>query len=299
MTRATKVPWIFPFRQGEAEIPSEGPRLLGQKGANLAAMCRMGLPVPPGFTVSTALCRRYLDEGELPTEFNIALREAVGDLEHLTGKKFGAGRRTLLVSARSGAAVSMPGMMDTVLNLGLNEDAVEGLMRLSGNPRFAWDSFRRLIAMFGDVVCGIPRTAFDELLAEAKEKDGVIEDYELSADSLRKVANRSLDLFSRRAGRPFPEDPYAQLQEAVEGVFRSWESARAREYRRIHKLEDLAGTAVTVQAMVFGNSGGNSGTGVAFSRDPVTGQERLYADFLFNAQGEDLVAGTRNPETGA
>ena len=290
--------WLFPFRPGEVDIPPQAADLLGRKGANLASMCRLGLPVPPGFTISTELCRIYLTEGSLPDDFDDRLREGIAGLEKVTGRRFAALRHPLLVSARSGAAVSMPGMMDTVLNLGLNEESVEGLMRLSGNPRFAWDSFRRLIAMFGDVVCGVPRSEFENALSQAKEKAGVVEDYELDAKSLRRVARRSLDIFERHTGRPFPQDPYRQLKEAVVAVFRSWENERAREWRKIHNLENLAGTAVTVQAMVFGNSGGDSGTGVAFTRDPVTGKNELYVDFLYNAQGEDLVAGIRNPETG-
>ncbi len=290
--------WLYPFRPGRAELPPDAEELLGRKGANLAAMCSLGLPVPPGFTISTHLCRSYLADGSLPDDFESELRGGIARLERVTGKQFGAARHPLLLSARSGAAVSMPGMMDTVLNLGLNEESVEGLMRLSGNPRFAWDSFRRLIAMFGDVVCGVPRHEFENALAQAKEQAGVIEDYELDARSLQVVARRSLEIFQRHTNRPFPQDPYLQLREAIEAVFRSWESERAREYRRLNHLRRLAGTAVTIQVMVFGNSGGDSGTGVAFTRDPVTGGNELYVDFLYNAQGEDLVAGVRNPETG-
>jgi pyruvate, orthophosphate dikinase len=290
--------WLYLFGPGQAEIPPEGNEVLGRKGMNLAAMCRLGFPVPPGFTISTRLCRAYLADGSLPVDFDAELRRGIAELERATGKLFGARRRPLLVSARSGAAVSMPGMMETVLNLGLNEDSVEGLMRLSGNPRFAWDSFRRLIAMFGDVVCGVPRQEFEQMLAKAKDKAAVVEDYELDAKSLRQVARKSLDIFEHHTKRGFPQDPFAQLKEAVEAVFRSWETPRAREYRAMHKYENLAGTAVTIQAMVFGNSGGNSGTGVAFTRDPVSGSNELYVDFLYNAQGEDLVAGIRNPETG-
>ncbi len=290
--------WLYLFGPGQADIPPEGNEVLGRKGMNLATMCRLGFPVPPGFTISTRLCRAYLADGSLPADFDAELRRGVAELERATGKQFGARRRPLLVSARSGAAVSMPGMMETVLNLGLNEDSVEGLMRLSGNPRFAWDSFRRLIGMFGDVVCGVPRQEFESVLAKAKEKAGVVEDFELDAKSLRQVARKSLGVFERHTKRSFPLDPFVQLREAIEAVFRSWESSRAHEYRAIHKLGDLAGTAVTIQAMVFGNSGGNSGTGVAFTRDPVSGRNELYVDFLYNAQGEDLVAGIRNPETG-
>ena len=297
MTRAG-YRWILPFRSGAAAVPADAGAVLGRKGRNLAVMCRLGLPVPPGFTVSTALCREYLSASRLPEGFEDELRRGIAELETVTGRHFGAARRPLLVSARSGAAVSMPGMMDTVLNLGLNEQSVEGLMRLSGNPRFAWDSFRRLIAMYGDVVCGVPRHEFEDALSQAKEKAGVVEDYELDAARLQDVARRSLSIFERHTGRPFPQDPFVQLREAVEAVFRSWECDRAREYRRLHKLQDLTGTAVTVQAMVFGNSGGDSGTGVAFTRDPVTGANDFYVDFLYNAQGEDLVAGIRNPETG-
>ncbi|MBD3162918.1 MAG: pyruvate, phosphate dikinase, partial [Candidatus Eisenbacteria bacterium] len=279
--------------------PMEYKDLLGGKGANLAEMTSvLELPVPPGFTISLDLCRRYLEERRLPAGFREALREGVGFLEQAAGARFGDARRPLLVSARSGAAVSMPGMLDTVLNLGLNEESVQGLMRKSGNPRFAWDSFRRLVAMFGEVVCAVPRLEFERLLEEAKQEAGVEVDYELDARTLRGLTRGSLSLFERRTGRPFPMDPYDQLSEAIIAVFDSWNSERAQEYRRIHEIEGLEGTAVTVQSMVFGNSGADSGTGVAFTRDPVTGKNVLYLDFLFNAQGEDIVAGIRTPQAG-
>ncbi len=290
--------WFFPFKPGRAALPQKAEEVLGRKGANLARMCSLGFPVPPGFTIGTPVCRAYLENGTLPSDFEEGLRSGIAELEAATGKRFGATRRPLLVSVRSGAAVSMPGMLDTVLNIGLTEFSVEGLMRLSGNPRFALDSFRRLIAMYGDVVRGIPREAFEEVLREAKEKAGVIEDYELDAKALQAVVRRSLRVFEENTGGPFPQDPYQQLREAVEGVFRSWQGERAVRYRKLHDLHGLAGTAATVQAMVFGNSGGSSGTGVAFTRNPATGRKELYVDFLYNAQGEDLVAGIRTPESG-
>jgi pyruvate,orthophosphate dikinase len=291
--------WIFPFRKGEAGLPENAVERLGRKGANLAAMCRLGLPVPPGFTVSVELCRQFLHGGKLPPEFGIALGEGIAFLEEATLRRFGGARRPLLLSARSGAATSMPGMLETILNLGLNETSVEGLMRHSGNPRFAWDSFRRLVAMYGSVVRGIPRSEFDRLLQEAKRSVGVLEDHELDSKSLEALTRASLGLYERRACEPFPMDPLVQLQEAIAAVFRSWESDRAREYRRIHGIDAEGGTATTIQAMVFGNSGGRSGTGVAFTRDPVSGLDSFYMDFLFNAQGEDIVAGVRTPQTGS
>ncbi len=270
---------------------------LGGKGANLAEMCRIGLPVPPGFTLGTDVCQRYYDAGAaLPSDVVTAVRKAVRRLERETGKGFGNPARPLLVSVRSGAAISMPGMMDTVLNLGLNDAAMEGLAKQTGNRRFALDARRRFIQMFANVVEGLELARFESILASEQSAAGLESDSDLDEAALARVVDKYLKLFKRLAGRPFPDDPEEQLLRSIAAVFGSWNGNRAQEYRRIHKIEGLLGTAVNVQSMVFGNLGSTSGTGVCFTRDPSTGEDVFYGEFLMNAQGEDVVAGIRTPQ---
>ena len=271
-------------------------RLLGGKGANLAVMSGLGLPVPPGFTITTEVCRAYLEEGRLPDELDEALDEQMARLERLTGRAFGPGEGTpLLVSVRSGGAVSMPGMMDTILNLGLGDDTVEALAGATGDARFAFDCYRRFVQMYGDVVLGVDPHRFEALLTRKKEERGVEVDAELDADALRELVAGFRGLLEEASPTPLPADPREQLRGAVEAVFRSWNNARARAYRRVHAIPDDAGTAVNVMVMVFGNLGDDSGTGVAFTRNPATGEPGLYGELLVNAQGEDVVAGIRDP----
>ena len=270
--------------------------LLGGKGAGLAEMCRLGLPVPPGFTLTTEACRAYTGVGELPAGLMESVTEHLRDLEEATGKRLGDSADPLLVSVRSGAAVSMPGMMDTVLNLGLNDAAVVGLARRTGDERFAYDSYRRFIQMFGDIVLKVPRERFEEALEAAKEKHGVEEDSQLDAADLRELVGVYKGIAEAVAERPFPEDPGGQLELAIRAVFDSWDNDRAVAYRREFGIPGDLGTAVTVQAMVFGNMGETSATGVAFTRDPATGEQGMFGEFLLNAQGEDVVAGIRTPQ---
>jgi pyruvate,orthophosphate dikinase len=292
--KAERITWPFGPRGAAGHKGMK--EILGGKGANLAEMCRLGLPVPPGFTIGTPVCRRYYEiGGRLPPEVGPAVREAMARLERETGKRFGDGANPLLVSVRSGAAASMPGMMDTVLNLGLTAAATEGLARLTGNRRFALDARRRLIQMFGNVVEGTPPGTFERILAGARDRAGVAADTDLAEKDIERVVEDYLKAFTAAVGRPFPEDPYEMLERAIDAVFASWEGARAVEYRRIHKIQGLLGTAVNVQAMVFGNMGADSGTGVCFTRDPSTGADTFYGDLLMNAQGEDVVAGIRTP----
>ncbi|HEY0325386.1 MAG TPA: pyruvate, phosphate dikinase, partial [Allosphingosinicella sp.] len=276
----------------------EGDRnLLGGKGANLAEMASIGLPVPPGFTISTEMCARYYEEGE---SFPDSLREEVADgiahIEGITGRGFGDASNPLLVSVRSGARVSMPGMMDTVLNLGLNDETVQGLAAGSGDPRFAWDSYRRFIQMYSDVVLGLDHGSFEDALEIAKEDKGVHLDTDLEASDWQRLVARYKELVEEQWGRPFPQDVYEQLWGAVGAVFGSWQSERAKVYRRLHAIPGDWGTAVNIQAMVFGNMGDSSATGVAFTRDPSTGERAYYGEYLINAQGEDVVAGIRTPQ---
>ena len=288
---------IWHFGPGGSDGNAGMKELLGGKGANLAEMCHVGLPVPPGFTIATNVCQDYYDAGrKLPAKIVTEVRAAVARLEKETGKGFGDPARPLLVSVRSGAALSMPGMMDTVLNLGLNDAAMEGLAARTGNRRFALDARRRFIQMFANVVEGLELSRFESVLDEALSRAGVDSDTELDADALERVVARYLKLFERLAKRPFPEDPEEQLLRSIEAVFGSWMGDRAVEYRRIHKIEGLLGTAVNVQSMVFGNLGPSSGTGVCFTRDPSTGEDVFYGEFLMNAQGEDVVAGIRTPQ---
>ena len=289
--------FVYFFGGGSAEGKAEMKDFLGGKGANLAEMTNLGIPVPPGFTISTEVCDIYYKNNKTYPEFVVkAVEENLKKLEAQMKMKLGDHDNPLLVSVRSGAAVSMPGMMDTVLNLGLNEKAVEGLAAKSGNERFAWDAYRRFIQMFGDVVKGVPHSAFEGALDSIKREKGVEFDNELNADDLKKVVNRYLSVYKDAVKEPFPQDPKVQLWAAIDAVFGSWNNERAIKYRDINKIEGLIGTAVNVQSMVFGNFGDTSGTGVCFSRDPSTGENYFYGEYLMNAQGEDVVAGIRTPE---
>jgi pyruvate,orthophosphate dikinase len=266
--------------------------VVGNKAANLIRLARAGLPVPPGFVLPTALCRAYFRSGQqLPDGTAELLRQGIREVEKATGLTFGGDRRPLLVAARSGSPVSMPGMLETILNVGLCDRTLPALLRLTGNPRHAWDSYRRLIQAYAEVVQGLPPGSFEGVLAKNLQGEAVPSVTELDVAALKRVTQEFLDHCKAVKSGPFPQDPTAQLAGAVEGVFRSWQSRRAVEYRRVHGLDDLAGTAVTVQAMVFGNMGGTSGSGVGFTRDPATGANDLYLDFLPNAQGEDVVSG--------
>jgi pyruvate,orthophosphate dikinase len=291
--------YVYSFGAGKAEGSSKLRDLLGGKGSELAEMANLGIPVPPGFTITTEAWAAYLKaDNQLPDEVWSEVLEALSRLEDVTGLKFGDSRRPLLVSVRSGARVSMPGMMETVLNLGLNDDSVQGLASWTGNDRFAWDCYRRFVTMYSDVVLEIPRAAYDSRLDNAKQRHGVATDADLPADELKALTRRfkSLAVVESIRAEEFPDEPQKQLRLAIEAVFRSWYAKKAVEYRRIHRIPEDWGTAVTVMAMVFGNLGETSGTGVAFTRDPATGAKRFYGEFLTNAQGEDVVAGVRTPE---
>ncbi len=294
------MPNVYFFGKGRADGRAEMKDVLGGKGANLAEMTHLGIPVPPGFTISAKLCVRYLREGRLPEGLDQEVRAAMARVEEATGKRFGEGEDPLLVSVRSGAKLSMPGMMDTILNLGLTSRTAEALARRTGNARFAYDSYRRLVQMYGGVVFGIKgadgRDPFDQALSDLKAERGVRRDIDLAAEDLRDLAETFKALVLREAGRPFPEDPWEQLWGAIEAVFKSWNTRRAVEYRRVHHIPDDLGTAVNVMAMVFGNMGDDCATGVAFTRNPSTGEPGLFGEFLTNAQGEDVVAGIRDPE---
>jgi pyruvate, orthophosphate dikinase len=288
--------YVYRFGGGVSE-GGQDKTLLGGKGANLDGMASIGLPVPPGFTIATPMCAAYHDgAGSFPTELTPQVESGIAHIESITGKRFGDATNPLLVSVRSGARVSMPGMMDTVLNLGLNDVTVEGLAAISGDARFAWDSYRRFIQMYADVVLGLDHSAFEEALEIAKEDKGFYLDTELSADDLRELVGEYKRLVAELWGKPFPQDVLAQLWNAIGAVFESWESDRAKVYRRINSIPHDWGTAVNVQAMVFGNMGETSATGVAFTRDPATGENAYYGEYLINAQGEDVVAGIRTPQ---
>src|SRR5213592_3577303 len=278
------------------EQSSGGRELLGGKGIGLAEMTLMGLPVPAGFTITTDACRAYMQAGELPAGLPDEVAEHVRRLEQKTGKRFGDPADPLLVSVRSGAAVSMPGMMDTILNLGLNDEAVEGLASRTDNPRFARDSYRRLVQMYGEVVDGIEADRFERALTDLKAARGAGQDVDLTAEDLSELIETFKRIYRDGTGGDFPQDPREQLRRAVRAVFDSWETPRAQVYRRAHAIPDDLGTAVNVVQMVFGNKGERSGTGVAFTRDPSTGESGLYGEFLANAQGEDVVAGIRTPQ---
>jgi pyruvate,orthophosphate dikinase len=289
--------WVYPFGGGAAEGRADMKDLLGGKGANLAEMSNLGLPVPPGFTISTEVCSHYYEHGQsYPQELKPAFEKALARVGELAGGALGDADRPLLVSVRSGARVSMPGMMDTVLNLGLNPLTTEALARITGDARFAYDSFRRFVHMYANVVLGLPHERFEEILELEKEMRGVEYDTDLDATDLRRIAQQYRDEVQRASGAPFPDDVNAQLWGAIGAVFRSWQSPRAKTYRKLHNIPESWGTAVNVQAMVFGNRGETSATGVAFTRDPSTGERILYGEFLLNAQGEDVVAGIRTPQ---
>src|SRR5712691_10613196 len=289
--------WVYSFGAGAAEGRADMRDLLGGKGAGLAEMSNLGLPVPPGFTITTEICTHFYANGKTyPPDLKDQVGSALAAVEEAIGAKFGDAAKPLLVSVRSGARASMPGMMDTVLNLGLNDRTVIGLARWTKNERFAWDCYRRFITIFGDVVLGIERRAFDELLDRAKASAGAKTDADLQPEPLRALVAEFKQLVQTRTGKPFPQDPPEQLKLAISAVFDSWFAKKAVDYRRINRLPDDWGTAVTVMAMVFGNLGETSGTGVCFTRDPSSGERRFFGEFLVNAQGEDVVAGIRTPQ---
>lgn len=284
--------YVYLFSEGNANMRD----LLGGKGANLAEMTNIGLPVPQGFTITTEACTGYYEDGRrINDEIMAEIKEYIGKLEDITGKRFGDPENPLLVSVRSGARASMPGMMDTILNLGLNEQVVETMIKKSNNPRWAWDCYRRFIQMYSDVVMEVGKKYFEQIIDELKEKKGVVLDVELTAEDLRELAIRFKAEYKEKIGSDFPDDPKEQLTGAIKAVFRSWDNPRAEVYRRDNDIPYSWGTAVNVQAMVFGNMGDDCGTGVAFTRDPATGEKRLMGEFLTNAQGEDVVAGVRTP----
>ncbi len=289
--------YVYLFADGVAEGKGAWRDLLGGKGAGLAEMTALGIRVPPGCTISTEACRAYYAAGNRhPDGMWDELQGALQKIEQAVGAAFGDRRRPLLLSVRSGARESMPGMMDTVLNIGLNDETVKGLIQMSDNPRFAYDSYRRFITMFGNVVMGIPHTMFEELLEAAKKREGVRVDSELSAQALQELIAPMKARVQEITGRAFPNRPWDQLRLSIDAVFASWHNDRAVAYRQLHGIPEDWGTAVNVQAMVFGNRGEDSGTGVVFTRDPSTGEKYLYGEFLPNAQGEDVVAGIRDPQ---
>ena len=289
----TMAKWVYLFREGNADMRN----LLGGKGANLAEMTNLGLPIPPGFTVTTEACTDYYNHGRsISEEIQTQIFDALALLEERLGKKFGDTENPLLVSVRSGARASMPGMMDTILNLGLTDISVEGFAKRTGNPRFAYDSYRRFIQMFSDVVMEVPKSLFERVIDEIKEDRKVHFDTELTAEDLKEVIRRFKEIYKEKMGEEFPQEPRVQLMEAVKAVFRSWDNERAIVYRRMNDIPGDWGTAVNVQSMVFGNMGNTSGTGVAFTRNPSTGAKGIYGEYLINAQGEDVVAGIRTPQ---
>ena len=284
--------WVYLFTEGDASMRN----LLGGKGANLAEMTNIGLPVPQGFTITTEACTQYYEDGrQINDEIQAQIMEYITKMEEITGKKFGDKENPLLVSVRSGARASMPGMMDTILNLGLNEDVVEVLAAKSGNSRWAWDCYRRFIQMYSDVVMEVGKKYFEELIDKMKAEKGVTQDVDLTADDLKELASQFKAEYKEKIGEDFPTDPKEQLMGAIKAVFRSWDNPRANVYRRDNDIPYSWGTAVNVQSMAFGNMGDDCGTGVAFTRDPATGEKKLMGEFLTNAQGEDVVAGVRTP----
>ena len=288
-------PLVYSFGQGRADGTAAMKDVLGGKGAGLAEMTTIGIPVPPGFTIASNLCLHYLESHQFPKRLQAQVENALQRLEAATGKHLGDGDSPLLVSVRSGAAVSMPGMMETILNLGLNDTTVEGLARQSGNPAFAWDSYRRFVQMYGSVVFDLSKRPFEQVLDEHKQRCRVERDIDLPVEEMRAVVRRFKELVRAESGREFPTEPLDQLWGAIAAVFESWNTRRAIDYRKLHDIPDSMGTAVNIVAMVFGNLGEDSGTGVTFSRDPSTGDQQLYGEYLLNAQGEDVVSGSRNP----
>jgi len=288
--------WVYFFGPGRADGSAAMRDILGGKGAGLAEMANLGLPVPPGFTISAKLCLTYLEQGTFPDELREEVDRHLKQLERISKKKFGDPQNPLLVSVRSGAAVSMPGMMETILNLGLNDATVEGLIAGSKNPRFAYDSYRRFVQMYGDVVFDLGKEPFAEVLEEFKKRRRAERDIDLPADDLAALVHEFKSIIQAKRGVPFPDEPFAQLWGAIEAVFKSWRTRRAVDYRKVNGIPDDLGTAVNVVAMVYGNMGDDCGTGVAFTRDCRTGENVLNGDFLANAQGEDVVSGARTPE---
>jgi pyruvate, orthophosphate dikinase len=289
-------PLVYSFGQGRADGTAAMKDVLGGKGAGLAEMTTIGIPVPPGFTIASNLCLHYLESQQFPKRLQSQVENALQRLEAGTGKHFGDGENPLLVSVRSGAAVSMPGMMETILNLGLNDTTVEGLTRQSGNPQFAWDSYRRFVQMYGSVVFELPRKSFEQILDEHKQRRRIERDIDLPVEEMQAIVRRFKEHVRGESGREFPTEPLDQLWGAIAAVFESWNTRRAIDYRKLHDIPDSMGTAVNIVAMVFGNLGDDSGTGVTFSRDPSTGEQRLYGEYLINAQGEDVVSGSRTPQ---
>ncbi|MGH6676302.1 MAG: PEP/pyruvate-binding domain-containing protein, partial [Xanthobacteraceae bacterium] len=294
---ANKGKWVYAFGGGKAEGRASMRNLLGGKGAGLAEMAHLGLPVPPGFTITTEVCTYFYEhEKSYPKDLKPQVEAALTQVGRIAGKQFGDPENPLLVSVRSGARASMPGMMDTVLNLGLNDVTMKALAEKSGDRRFALDSYRRFITMYSDVVLGIGHHHFEEILDDHKDRNGYTLDTELDADDWQALIVRYKERVEEESGKPFPQDPHAQLWGAIGAVFGSWMNQRAITYRRLHRIPESWGTAVNVQAMVFGNMGETSATGVAFTRNPSTGEKKLYGEFLINAQGEDVVAGIRTPQ---
>ncbi|MDH3297573.1 MAG: pyruvate, phosphate dikinase, partial [Gemmatimonadota bacterium] len=287
--------FVYLFGRGHADGSADHKLLLGGKGANLAEMTNLGIPVPPGFTLTTEVCRQHLMSHAFPEGLESEVAQAMERLEEFTGKKFGGREDPLLLSVRSGAAISMPGMMDTVLNLGLNDDTVRGLAQASGDERFAWDSYRRFLQMYSEVVLGVDHQLFESRLARLRVDAGVQDDGDLGPDELRALVADFRAVVEEHATRPFPHEPRDQLWGAIEAVFQSWRTPRAMAYRKANGIPHDLGTAVNVQAMVYGNRGSSSGTGVAFTRNPSTGERLMFGEFLVNAQGEDVVAGIRDP----
>src|SRR5271170_6108439 len=292
-SKKTTTKYVYFFGGGKAEGNGSMKNDLGGKGAGLAEMTNAGLPVPPGFTIQTEACREYMRDGKVSAEVTRQMDEALRHLEGLQGQKLGKGENPLLVSVRSGAKFSMPGMMDTVLNLGLNDQTVQSLAKLTNNERFAWDSYRRFIQMYGNVVLAIHKDDFESLLDETKKKHGAKIDTDLTAAQLQELVAEYMQLVKKETAKDFQQDAAEQLKGAIEAVFRSWNNPRAAYYRNLNKIDHNLGTAVSVQAMVFGNLDEKSATGVCFTRNPSTGEKALYGEYLLNAQGEDVVAGSR------
>ena len=285
--------FVYLFAEGNAQMRS----LLGGKGANLAEMAGLGLPVPPGFTITTEACNQYYaNDCVIEDEVTEQSMDALREVERLSGKQFGDKGNPLLLSVRSGAAVSMPGMMDTILNLGLNDEVCKGLGEATGNNRFALDSYRRFIQMFSNVVMELDMSQFEACLEDKKRQASVKMDNELNEKALAELVGEYKDLYRQQTGKLFPQDPYVQLNAAIEAVFKSWNNPRANIYRKLNDIPSFLGTAVTVMSMVFGNMGDDCGTGVAFTRSPSTGENKMFGEFLMNAQGEDVVAGIRTPK---